>query len=128
MCNSLQYYVHYNITFNKIFYYLRNLKIYTSKDENYLIENNDIHIISDSYLKKNKLINGYDQQFINIISESTFIYDEIDEIADPLKSQYNILTDNSKSVENRDIIFKIIEEFTVELMIFSTTYFSNIFS
>ena len=81
--------------FNKIFYYLKNLKIHTTKDKSYNLEDIDIHIVSDSYLKKNKLIKGYNEKFKTIISESTFIYDEIDEIADPLKSQYNILTDNN---------------------------------
>ena len=109
--------------FNRIFYYLKNLKIHTTKDNKYNIQNNDIHIISDSYLKKNKLIKGYIEEFKNIISESTFIYDEIDEIADPLKSQYNILTDNSKLVENRDIIFKIIHDFIYNLY-FSSEYAS----
>ncbi len=79
---------------------------------------NFIQIISDYELKlstientSNKIYQIYD----NNMKRSMFLYDEIDEIADPLKSQLNQIKTKAEKIKNEKITFKIIFSFIYNL-------------
>ena len=88
----------------------KNIFIYL--DKIFFYEN--VGIKSDEDLKEGKLRSlleppEYDMQ------EDYFIYDEIDELADPLKSNLNIIHSKEKRLENDKIIFIFIFEFIYKL-------------
>ncbi len=121
-------------TFNNIFFFLnKNLiqKIKSNVDfENSSLLDKDITIISDYLIKVSKILNVQQDDKINMskyieynynISNSYLIFDEVDEIADPLKSQLNMLDTNIKfePINNEYITCKFIFTFIYNL------YFSS---
>ena len=91
------------LIFKKIFIYLDKIFYY-----------NYINVLSDEQLKERKLkslLEGdeYDMQ------HDYFIYDEIDELADPLKSNLNIIFSKEKRLDNDKTIFSFIFDFIYSL-------------
>lgn len=90
-----------------------------------------IKIISDYNIKINKLTNFNDDQFNNNMKKSYILFDEIDEITDPLKSQLNIqgIDDNYENIQYSNVIFEFIFFFIYNLYFSDTpNYISNEYS
>ena len=100
--------------FNKIFYYMsRNSVKLIKNDTNSFHNNYKINIISDYLLKYIKLINTSNIFFS--MRKNIFIYDEIDEVSDPLKSQLNIISVKPKILDDIDDIYHLIHDFIYKL-------------
>ncbi len=99
------------LIFKNIFIYLDKIFFYKN-----------VEIISDEDLKEKKLRSLLEGQEYNM-QEDYFIYDEIDELADPLKSNLNIIYSKEKRLENDKMIFNFIFEFIYKLYFDPTNEF-----
>ncbi len=106
----------YRDIFNNIFYFLnRELVQKIDKDSklNNLF-NKKITIISDYLIKVFKIKKAinmpYNRDYLDLTQNCYLVFDEVDEIADPLKSQLNMLdsTTQKEKIDNEDITFKFI--------------------
>ena len=77
--------------------------------------NKNVYVITDNNFKLDVLVNIHDEKFRLSKKDCFYIYDEIDEIADPLKSQLNIISDKHKPLKNGNTIFTIIHNFIYNL-------------
>ena len=126
-------YQSYTKDFNNIFFFL-DRKLLQKIDNSAFFEPKNIFdkpitIISDYLIKLSKILtieesfySGYERLKYNInISNSFLIFDEVDDIADPLKSQFNKIDKftNYEKIENEKIVCKFIFNFIYNL------YFSN---
>ena len=109
--------------FNSYFYFLNEKPIKLINTESNISDmfNSNIIIISDYMLKYAKILSITSNDF-NMYNKF-FIYDEVDEVSDPLKSQLNIIIGKKIKPANGNLIFKFIYEFIYELY-FSEKYAS----
>jgi hypothetical protein len=84
-----------NITFKKI--------IFNNKSE-YIFNKNQIIVIDDTTLKYNLLINS--NEIIN--KNRLLIIDEIDDLINPLKSEFNLLIDYGNELPQKEILLEFI--------------------
>jgi hypothetical protein len=101
--------------FNKIFFYLdRNLlRVIENKSDLDKLFMNKIVILSDYLLKYAKVTSNNIKEFD--MCKNIFIYDEVDEVSDPLKSQLNIISSKPRKIDNSEIIFAFIHDFIYNL-------------
>jgi len=109
--------------FNKIFYYInRNLlNLISIEKELFNIHNFKIIIISDYLLKFMKVTDKDKRNFT--MNKNFFIYDEVDEVSDPLKSQLNIIIEKPKKLKDFKLNFTFIHNFIFNLY-FNQKYLS----
>lgn len=101
--------------FNRIFYYLDKniLGIIKEKDDLTKLFNKKVIIISDYLMKYAKVTSNNIKEFD--MCKNIFIYDEVDEVSDPLKSQLNIISGKPRKINNSDLTFKFIHDFIYDL-------------
>ena len=98
--------------FNKIFYFIKrnSLKLINNYNK---MNDYKINVISDYLLKYSKIISNTDDGFD--MRTNIFIYDEIDEVSDPLKSQLNIIATKPKTLNNINNMYHFIHNFIHKL-------------
>ncbi len=106
----------YTENFLNVFFYLNSLILSANKEDIINIKNK-VLIISDYDIKYSKINNVGNDAYKNILLNSYLIFDEVDEISDPLKSQLNVIKDGNdyEKINNDKNTFVFIYNFIYDL-------------